>query len=180
PKTSYSYRVLAYNSLGDSGYSNVSSATTLADTVAPTALLNAPNLTTGGGVAYVFTVTYMDNVAVDTSTIDKNDLLVTGPHGYRQRASLVSAAAGADGKSAVATDRVSAPKGTWDPKDNGNYKVSLQSNQIDDSSGNVVAAHVLGYFGVSISMLGSPVAGSADAIPDALEWAVDVETENDG
>jgi fibronectin type 3 domain-containing protein len=108
--TSYTYRVVAYNSVGASAYSNTATGQTLTDVAGPTATLAASNITTGGGTTYRFTVTYSDLVAVNTGSIDKNDILVTGPHGFRQRATLLSVTILADG-SAVATYSITAPKG---------------------------------------------------------------------
>jgi hypothetical protein len=52
------------------------------DTTAPIATLNASTLTTtpNSTTPYTFTVTYSDNVAVNVSTLDSTDLLVTGPN----------------------------------------------------------------------------------------------------
>src|SRR5688500_19466296 len=36
------------------------------------------------GTAYTFTVTYADNVGINTSLIDGNDLIVTSPNGFSQ------------------------------------------------------------------------------------------------
>jgi fibronectin type 3 domain-containing protein len=150
PSTSYAYRVRAYNIIGDSANSNVLNVTTLTDTRTPTAVLNAPNLTLGGGSAYQFKVTY---TGVDATSLSTSDVLVTGPHGYKQKATIVGTSTSADG-SIVATYSIPAPHATWSSKDNGTYKVALQSGQVVDTSGTPLPAQTLGYFSVSISSLG--------------------------
>ncbi|MEQ9620377.1 malectin domain-containing carbohydrate-binding protein, partial [Coleofasciculus chthonoplastes] len=59
---------------------------TSTETILPTASLNAADVTQEGGTDYQFDVTYSDNQAVDLSTLDNNDLLVTGPNGFSQLA----------------------------------------------------------------------------------------------
>src|SRR5205085_96604 len=98
-----------------------------------------------------FSVTYSTGAGIDPSSIDQNDLLVTGPHGYRQRASFVSITAGLIPGSFVAVYSIPASKGTWGSHDNGSYKVNLQAGQVLETSGNALSAQVVGYFSVSIS-----------------------------
>ena len=56
----------------------------------PGAELLANDINQPGVANYQFTVTYTDNMAIDRSTIDNNDVIVTGPNGYSRIASLVS------------------------------------------------------------------------------------------
>jgi len=125
------------------------SQTPVDDTTAPSATLSAPNLTSGGGSTYSFTVKYDDNVAVKSSTFDNNDIRVTGPNGYSKLATKVSVNATGDGKSRTVTYRITAPGNVWDSIDNGTYTVSLQSNQVSDTSNNFIAAKTLGTFVVN-------------------------------
>src|SRR6202012_3176615 len=103
---------------------NVSAvSTSLAVTVdqaPPTAgNLVGPPLTTPASAAHTFTVTYSDNIAVDVSTLDSNDILVTGPGGYSQLGSLVSASPNSNSSSIVATYQIPAPPGGWSSAANG-------------------------------------------------------------
>ncbi|NOZ22190.1 MAG: S8 family serine peptidase [Planctomycetes bacterium] len=116
----------------------------------PTAqLTSAPPI--NSDITYYFDVTYRDDVAVDRSDIDSSDILVTGPNGFSQMATLDSTSpAGSDDRpELVARYALSAPGGSWDVADNGTYTVSVQASQVSDTSGNFVAAGSLGTFQVS-------------------------------
>lgn len=122
-----------------------------AENVLPTAIANTTNISTGGSGTYTFTVTYSDNVGINTSTIDSTDILVTGPNSFSQIATLVSVNDATNGTPRTATYRINAPGGTWDTGDNGSYTVTLRPNQIRDTSGNEAATASLGNFQVNIS-----------------------------
>jgi len=122
----------------------------LVDAIAPTASVNVDNLLAGGGTTYDFQVTYEDNVAVDVSSLDNFDTLVTGPNGFSQLATRVNITDGSNGTPRTVTYRVSAPGGTWNAVDNGVYNIALQGNQVRDSAGNFAAASNLSSFLVNI------------------------------
>ena len=67
------------------------------DNEAPTATAVAPSITQAGGKNQTITVIYADNSAVDASSIGSGDLLITGPNGFEQVATLVSVDAPGDG-----------------------------------------------------------------------------------
>jgi len=119
------------------------------DTALPTASLKASNVTKAGAATYTFTVTYSDNVAVSVATLDNTDLLVTGPNGFSQLATLVGKPA-KDGTKCKATYQITTPGGAWDAADNGTYTVSVQSDQVTDGVGNALAAGDLGTFAVNV------------------------------
>lgn len=121
----------------------------LADTVAPVAVLTAADVNASGASAYQFTVAYTDDVAVDTSTIDGSDIIVTGPGGPIP-ASFVSVDDPTSGTPRTATYEITPPGGTWDMADNGAYSVDMQATQVTDTSANPVAAGPLGTFNVGI------------------------------
>ena len=60
---------------------NFSVAIPVPDTTPPTATIDAPDITAPGGASETVTVTYTDETALQPSTIDANDLAVTGPDG---------------------------------------------------------------------------------------------------
>ncbi|MCU0533101.1 MAG: DUF4347 domain-containing protein [Hydrococcus sp. Prado102] len=123
----------------------------LADAIAPTANLNAANINTGNESTYNFTVTYNDNVAIRTNTLDGSDVRVTGPNSYSQLATLASVDSTSNGSPRTATYQILAPGGTWNATDNGTYTVQLLENQVRDVNDNVAAASVLGSFGVDVA-----------------------------
>jgi subtilisin family serine protease len=120
-------------------------AARFSDSTPPTAaLVEAGDVAAAGAGYYFFKVTYSDNVGINYASIDGNDVLVTGPNGYSSAAYLANLTTSAG--TWTATYRVPAPGGTWGAEDNGTYTVSLQPNQVADTSGNFAAAGVLGTF----------------------------------
>jgi hypothetical protein len=137
------------------------------DVTPPTATLtSAPAQTTAGNSAYIFTVTYADNIAVQASSLGNQNILVTGPNGYSQLATPVTTGI-SNGASIAATYSVSPPPGGWNSSDDGSYTLSLQAGQVFDTSGNSAIAGTLGTFTANIpaagfgSLLGTQAAAAA-------------------
>jgi uncharacterized delta-60 repeat protein len=105
------------------------------DTTGPSASVSAPNVTTFGAETHAVTVVYIDDDMVDASTIDRNDIRVEDPGGGTLEV-LDANVSGGDGKTRTATYTVRARGGAWGPLDNGNYTVTLRSNEVRDVSGN--------------------------------------------
>lgn len=120
------------------------------DTEAPTASLTAGDVTAAGATTYDFTVTYSDNEAIATTTLDDTDIQVTGPDGFDQTATLVSVDDSTDGSPRTATYQITTPGGTWDETDNGTYSIALNGNEVSDVNGNDAIATPLGNFTVTI------------------------------
>jgi probable HAF family extracellular repeat protein len=142
------------------------------DTVPPTATLEASDLTSAGQPDYQFTVTYADNVGVQTSSLATGNIQVMGPNGYSAIATFIGVDTDHSGPTRVATYQLTAPDGIWSSLDDGTYSVSLIANQVDDTSGNFAAGGVLGSFQVklpvtsqfSVDAIGNvPAAGFDDA-----------------
>jgi hypothetical protein len=146
----------AGNPLGGSGPANGNFATGqlyTIDKTAPTAgSLAAPDVTIGGGTTYRFTVSFGDNLAIDSTSLDGNDIRVTGPGGFNQLAMLVSVTPAGNGTLHTATYQITAPGGTWDSADRGTYTVVLQAGQVRDTVGNSVVESTLGTFTVNVSV----------------------------
>jgi uncharacterized delta-60 repeat protein len=135
---------------------NVSSLSAAAritlDQTAPTAShFIGPALTTPATAPHTFTVTYGDNVAVNVASVNGNDILVTGPNGYSQLATFLSASPSTNGNSIVATYQIVPPPGEWTPAANGTYTVTLQASQVGDIAGNAAAAGAIGTFSISVT-----------------------------
>jgi fimbrial isopeptide formation D2 family protein/uncharacterized repeat protein (TIGR01451 family) len=160
--------------LGGSGAGNGSytGATVTIDRTAPTVALSAPNVTTGGGTDYTFTVTYADGVAVLAGSLGNGNLWVTGPRGFSQMATLVGVTPAGDGAQLTATYRITAPGGTWDVADSGFYRIALVSDQVRDTAGNSAAAGTLGGFdvalGVKVVLPLAQAGESAASAPDLI------------
>jgi hypothetical protein len=114
------------------------------DTTHPTATFSGAPAVPGED-EYLFQVTYDDNVGINLSFLDNNDILVTGPNGFSELATFVSVSKG-DGATQIATYRITAPGGTWDLEDNGVYTVAMRASQVRDTTGNSVRAGSLGTF----------------------------------
>lgn len=121
------------------------------DTEAPTASAVAAPITLSGGKTHTVTVTYADNYAVDASSLGSGDILITGPNGFEQFATLVSIDTAGDGPQRVATYSFAAPDGVWDAADNGTYAVVLRPDEVRDTSGNYHAGGELTTFEVSLT-----------------------------
>jgi hypothetical protein len=122
--------------------------------------LGAPNVSVAGATVYSFTVTLGDNVALDTTSFDNSDVVVTGPGNFSAPASVVTVDNATDGTPRTATYQFTPPGGTWDFVDSGVYTLTLQAGQVRDTAGNSDAAQTLGTFTVSIPV---PVTASPGA-----------------
>ncbi len=158
----------SYASLGQyfiTGY--VTAATTYV--TPPQSELLAADLTEPGQTNYTFTVTYSDDVAVDVTTIDSNDLQVTGPNGYDQLARFVSLNTTENGTPRTATYAVVPPGGgVWSQAHNGAYTVLMRANQVGNTRGAFVAAGELGSFKIAVPV--TLYAANMDADPG---WTLD-------
>lgn len=119
----------------------------------PVAELEITDLTQSGVETKQFGVSYSDDLAVAVSTLDSNDIRVTGPNGYDRAAQCLSVNATTDGTPRVATYAVGPPSGTtWLPSHNGTYTVWLQTNQVADTEGAWMAPGLLGQFTVAVPL----------------------------
>ncbi|NJN59282.1 MAG: hypothetical protein HC879_18175 [Leptolyngbyaceae cyanobacterium SL_5_9] len=114
-------------------------------------LASIPNLIRAGGKSQLFTLIYRDNHRLDRSSLRGRDILVTGPKGFRQFATLSSVSYRHKDKVAIATYRINALGGTWDHTDNGVYRIAL-TGTVNDSSKNLARKGSLGYFRVAIQV----------------------------
>ena len=87
-----------------------------------------------GLTSYDFTVTYTDESAIDVSTIDVTDVMVTGPGGLLTITGA-NEPTGTDGSPRTATYTVTPPGGSWDASDNGIYTISIVDSEVGDDGG---------------------------------------------
>lgn len=121
------------------------------DTTPPVASLSVANITTDGAPSHDITVTYADNVAIDTATISDGDLLVTGPNGFSNLVTLAGIDVSGNGTPRTATYSLAAPNVTWSAADNGAYHVTLLAGEVGDTGGNLADETILGNFTVAIA-----------------------------
>jgi hypothetical protein len=128
------------------------------DNVAPrVAQVGAPAVRVPGGTTYDFTIDYRDNVAIDGNTVGTGDVRVTGPGGFNQLATLVSLVpvlAPTAGSRRLATYRITAPAGGWQYTHNGAYTISIEPNQVRDTSSNALPAGSVGTLTVHVPFPG--------------------------
>ncbi|MBX7105050.1 MAG: hypothetical protein K1X57_13275 [Gemmataceae bacterium] len=105
-------------------------------------------VTTGGPGSVTFTVTYADDTAIKVSSIDVNDLTVTGPAAAKITAAVVDVPS--DGTPRTVTYTMQMNDGSFDLADRGTYTVTLNSNQVLDSGSAPVPTAVLGNVYVAI------------------------------
>jgi hypothetical protein len=122
------------------------------------AIFGATPLTESGAASYEFTLRFYDEEGINPTTIGSTDLIVNGPGGYSQFATLVQT--GAQQATTAGTARtvryqIAAPGGTWDAADSGPYTVTLRPNEVRDMSGAYLPTAVLGNVDVNITPAGS-------------------------
>jgi len=113
------------------------------DSVGPTAILSPLRGARKNGHVFRFTVTYRDDIGLEPSSIGTGDILVLGPNGYKQYATLLSVHQRGAGNSRALYE-ISAPGGTWDSPDRGNYCIWMVGKHVTDISGNGVKKARLG------------------------------------
>ena len=104
-----------------------------------------------GGTSYQFTVTYYDDAAIDVATAANiNAVHVTGPNGFSAVAIAATADNPTDGSPRTVTYTIVPPGGAWSGVANGTYTVSVQSNQVFNTTGAAVPAVTVGTFQVTL------------------------------
>lgn len=116
------------------------------DTAKPTATLAVTDVTTSGGTSYSFSVTFSDNVSVNIGSLLTGNITVTGPNGFSQVATFESVSNQTNGTPRAATYSFTPPGGAWAPTNFGVYTITMNANQVYDTSSNSVDAGALGTF----------------------------------
>jgi len=134
------------------------------DGVPPTVTMGtAPDVTLGSVLTdYTFTIVFSDNQGMLPTTMDNDDILVTGPNGFSQLAQFVSLDNTTAGSPRIATYRITPPGGTWDPTDDGVYTITMVAGQVTDAQGNPVTGGVIGTFTVRVGAGGGGPLGPLD------------------
>lgn len=102
-----------------------------------------------GGAEFKVVITYLDDGLIDDSSLDDEDIRVTGPNGFDALAVFDRIEDG-EPRNGVRTwqayYRLAGPGGSWDNADLGTYTVHLESDQVDDMSGRHADEGDLGTF----------------------------------
>jgi hypothetical protein len=124
-------------------------------------LLTGLRVRTIGGTFYKFTIRYTDKTGVDMTSVNSQDIIVTGPGGFSSGVRLLTKTASNGGKTVDAFYRLAARDGTWDRGDNGLYTFNLGDGEIADLSGNPTPGAAVGQFTVRIPKTIAPAAAAA-------------------
>jgi len=111
------------------------------------AVMQSPRRTfgIGGKPDFRFKVTYSTAADVDATSLDGDDLLVTGPNGYSVTPQVLSVRG--RGPSRTVTYSVPAPGGRWTAANSGVYLVAVNPGAVRDVLG-PQAGGTIGYFAV--------------------------------
>jgi hypothetical protein len=120
------------------------------DTTPPSPTLNVANVTQAGSPSHSCTVTFTDATAVRLSSLDSTDLLVSKAGGTPLTVEFIGADLSQDGSPMTGSYSISAPGGTWDAADNGDYTITLLEGAVEDTRNNFTPEQVLGTFSVNI------------------------------
>ncbi len=131
----------------------------------PSAHASFANVFKGGSNSYTFTVIYSDQTAINLSTIDSLDVVISDTKGWTTTAALLKTDATGNAATIKATYNIKPPGNWWDPSDLGTYTVSLNANAVRNTGGAAVAAKTLGTFRANVPTL--PTAKLAAKIPKA-------------
>jgi len=124
------HSITARQALSNGLNSALSTASTIiVDGTAPSAALSAQPVTGSGGQLYSFSVTFADDTDVDLSTLGNGNIVVTGPNGFSEAASLITVDRSSNSPSVTASYSLIPPGGSWNANANGTYTVSLQAGQ---------------------------------------------------
>ena len=114
-------------------------------TAGPDVSVTAANITAAGGSTYSFTVTYSDDVPIDTTTLGSGNVAVSTPAGVGSIVVVFDGANTSNPDSVVATYHFAAPAGGWVKADNGTYSINVGAGPVSDANG-MVAGGTVGSF----------------------------------
>jgi uncharacterized delta-60 repeat protein len=141
----------------------------IGDTQRPSATIApGPGVTAGGGNTYSFDVTYSDNVAVNTATVNVTNVKVFRPN-VPGDLTVLSAIPTPDNDAGTVrvTYTVQAPDGSWDAGDNGTYTIRQLNTQVRDTAGLDTGTEFEQQFAVAIVAADNvaPTVQSVSALP---------------
>jgi hypothetical protein len=126
--------------------------------------------TTVNAADWLIVVNYTDDTAIDTSTIDNNDISVVGaglfPGITRQSLTVNSSA------DVTAVYRVPAPAGGWNYNNTGTFTVSTVNNQVADTGGNPIPAFQLASYYLWFD---KPAAEIQATTVTATQWTIPIK-----
>jgi hypothetical protein len=128
---------------------------TSTDSQAPTAAVLVGPLTAQAPF-FEFAVNYTDETAMDVASLGTGDVIVTGPNGFREVATLWTKGPATGGPLASGGYRILPPGGVFDAAANGTYTVEAVAGEVKDTAGNALAAGPIGTFTIDIPLGDGP------------------------
>ena len=117
-------------------------------------------------LAFAVTYSATNGGLVSASTIGDHNIQVTGPDGFSQFANLVSVTPNGNGATLVAAYDVNAPSGTWGVANAGAYTVTLEPNEVSNTTSDYAPTAVLATYNVvaktPIAVTVEPASGQVD------------------
>ncbi len=113
------------------------------DVAPPLAAAEASDIV-GAQSSYEFLVTYSDSTGIDLTTLNNNQVQITGPNGYSTFGTIDFESAGATDNSETVFYTANAPTTGW--VNGGTYSISINSGQVKDMVGNSLPTQVLTTF----------------------------------
>jgi len=110
----------------------------------------AKNISDYGGTTFTFTASFSSAYDVLLRSIGSGNIIISGPNGYSQYATLISTSSSNNAHYLVATFSVTAPNGFWDAADNGNYLIKIVAGSVSDAAGRTVGQISIGSFNVNV------------------------------
>ena len=87
-------------------------------------------------------MTFTDSVSINPTTLNSNNLTITGPGGFMLPVTLAGTTG--TGPSVTATYQITPPNADWTTVPYGTYVISLASAQVKDLSGNLTLGGAAG------------------------------------
>ena len=143
----YSWYVVAKDNVGDTVTGPTWSV--VVDLSAPTAALISDEPETGDPF-FDFEINYTDVTStVNVSTLDSDDVVVTGPNGAIPVTYEGVSDPTNDGKTRIATYRIAAPGGFWNDADDGTYTITQVAGEVSDLAGNMSRRGCLAQYNIT-------------------------------
>ncbi len=105
-----------------------------------------------GTQGFNFQISYYDAGGVSLNSLDAGKVAVTAPNGSVLAVTLANKVVSGDGLTATALYQVTAPGGSLDYQDNGDYTIHVQAGAVKDASGNANAAADVGVMTLALPL----------------------------
>ncbi len=139
------------------------------DATAPQATTSASGVSLQSDQPHWFAALFSDDQGIEATTIVPDSLFVVGPNGQEHPLMVANVNYGQNVRDVLATFGVQPPGGSWDPADDGVYRIAVRDGTVRDTSGNAIPGYItdvpaggeVGSFMVAISNEPQPESAKA-------------------